>query len=70
MSVPIVQQLQKAEDGFEAYDSALKRRVVVRAPVLLISADNVRHSELLNHLGPKANKFCRMCMVSICILSV
>ena len=50
MSVPIVKQLQKAEDGFEAYDSALKRMVVVRAPVLLISADNVRHSELLNHL--------------------
>lgn len=65
MAVPIAHELKVAESGFETYDVYLNRKVVVKAPVLLISADNVRHAELLNHMGSKANKFCRMCMVSV-----
>ena len=66
MAVPIVQQLQMAEEGFEAFDSGLNRTVFVTAPILLISADNVRHSELLSHMGSSANKFCRFCIYGKC----
>ena len=67
MSVPIAEQLQLAEEGFEAHDPVLDTTVFVSVPVLLVSADNVRHSELLHHMGSKANKFCRICMVWKCI---
>lgn len=46
------------------YDAHLQTNVLVVAPILLMLADNPRHSELLNHLGGRANKYCRMCMVS------
>ena len=46
------------------YDAHLRQEVLVIAPVLLIMADSPRHSELLNHLGSSARRYCRMCMVS------
>ena len=69
MAVPIVEQLNAAEDGFEAYDNFLDQRVYVTAPVLIITVDNVRHSELINHLGSNAKKFCRFCTVNADILN-
>ena len=70
MAEPIVQQLQMAEEGFESYDYFLDRTVYLTAPILVVTADNVRHSELLNHMGSKANKFCRMCMVCMYVYSI
>ena len=40
------------------YDAYLQREVLVVAPVLCILADNSRSSELLNHMGSTANKYC------------
>ena len=59
----IGKQLKALENGFEAYDAYLQSKVFVFSPVLCVCADNPRHSELLNHLGSTANKYCRMCMV-------
>lgn len=72
MAEPIVQQLQMAEEGFESYDYFLDRTVYVTVPILVVTADNVRHSELLNHMGSKANKFCQMCMtdIQVCLLEI
>lgn len=44
--------------------------VLVVAPLMCILADNSRASELLNHLGASARKYCRMCMVSPSIISL
>ena len=41
-----------------------RKYIPLISPVLAILADNPRHSELLNHSGRSANKYCRMCMVS------
>ena len=39
------------------------------APLLCIICDNPMASQLLNHLGGSANKYCRLCMVrNECIL--
>ena len=38
--------------------------VLVIAPLMCIICDNPRASELLNHLGSSALKYCRVCMVS------
>ena len=64
MTEPIVEDLLRLEKGIVAYDAYMQKDVIVIAPVLAILADNSRHSELLNHAGPSANKYCRMCMVS------
>ena len=64
MSVPIASDLRNLEQGIEMYDAHLQQEVLAIAPVLLIMADNPRHSELLNHLGSSARRYCRMCMVS------
>ena len=47
----------------------LKMEVLVVAPVICLLCDNARSSELLNHLGSKALKLCRICNVSkYCIM--
>ena len=49
------------------FDAELGTPVFVIAPVICIlcTCDNVRASELLNHLGSKAKKLCHFCMVSL-----
>ena len=64
MAEAIVEELAALEKGIEVYDAFLKQIVIVLAPLLCILADNPRASELLNHLGGSAKKYCRMCMVN------
>ncbi len=45
------------------YDALLKQQVLVVAPVILIIADNPMSSELCNHQGSSARRFCRICLV-------
>lgn len=64
MAVPLSHELQDLEmHGVDAYDSVMKKHVLVVAPLMCILADNPRASELLNHLGSSSRKYCRMCMV-------
>jgi len=56
--------LTLAENGMEAYDALVEQKVIVVCPLMCILADNPRASELLNHLGGSARRYCRMCMVS------
>ena len=65
MSKPLSADLLKLEvDGIEAFDAALGEEVILIAPVLCVLCDNPRHSEIMNHSGASANKYCRICMVS------
>ena len=60
MTECVSQQLKQLElDGIEVYDSYYKESVLVIAPLLCIICDNPRASQLLNHLGGSAKKFCR-----------
>ena len=60
---PLVAELKMLEQGVPVYDAHLQQEVLVVAPVLAFLCDNPRHSELLNHAGGNARKYCRMCMV-------
>ena len=65
MSQPIVDDLLDLElHGITAFDCHLKEEVLVVAPLMCVLCDNPRHAEIMNHSGPSANLFCRMCMVS------
>ena len=68
MAEAIAHDLKKLEEGVMMYDASLKREVMVIAPVLAILADNPRHSEVVNHLGSSANRYCRICMVCTCVV--
>lgn len=68
MASPVVADLNALAEGIDAYDACLQKEVLLIAPTLAVLADNPRHSELLNHLGGNAKKYCRMCMVSNCIM--
>lgn len=61
---PIVKNLLKLEKGVPMYDAHSQERVLVIAPLLLIIADNPMASELCNHQGSTAKKFCRLCKVN------
>ena len=63
LSEPIVDSLLKLQEGVVMYDASLDRDVFVTAPVLMIIGDNPMCSELCNHQGNSARKFCRMCLV-------
>lgn len=66
MAKPLVDNLLELEcNGVEALDAANEEKVLVVAPVLCILSDNPRHSELMNHSGSSAKKYCRICMVYI-----
>ena len=60
---PIVTDLKQLEEGIPVYDAYLQKEVFVVAPVMAFLCDNPRHSELLKHMGGRAKKYCRMCMV-------
>ena len=66
MADGIVSDLLMLEKGFITFDSSLGQNVYVVAPVICALCDNARASELVNHLGSCANKYCRICMVSYC----
>ena len=65
ISAPIVGDLLLLEQrGIKAFDAHLQKQVRVFAPVLIFIGDNPRASEILNHMGSTAKKFCRICLVS------
>lgn len=51
------------EKGVVMYDASLNQECLVIAPVICFLCDNVRASEIVNHLGSPSNKYCRMCQV-------
>ena len=64
MVPPLVEDLLRLEKGIHAYDASKGTEVLVFAPVMSLLCDNPRASELLNHLGSNAKKFCRICLVN------
>lgn len=65
MTQPLVDDLQKLESrGIVVYDAFLKESVLLVAPVICMIGDNPRQSEIMNHAGTNAKKFCRICMVT------
>ena len=64
LAKPVADSLAKLEQGVPMYDAYLKQQVLVIAPVLLIIADNPMASELCNHQGSTATRYCRLCLVS------
>ena len=64
MAEALVDDLLKLEEGIPMYDASVQETVLVVAPVMLVIADNQMASELCNHQGSSARRYCRMCMVS------
>ena len=60
----IVSDLVQLEKGIVTYDTSLGRNVFLVAPVLCFLCDNARASEIVNHMGSRTIKYCRICMVS------
>ena len=66
MSKPMVDDFLNLESkGIVSYDALLGTEVLVIAPVICAICDNPRAAEMMNHSGPAATMFCRMCMVCI-----
>ena len=65
MAGPICAELQMLEsEGVEMYDAKSSERILVVAPLMIVICDNPRASELVNHVGSSANRYCRVCEVS------
>lgn len=54
----IVTDVTRLEEGIPVYDANLQQETILVAPVMAFLCDNARHSELLNHAGGHANKYC------------
>lgn len=52
IAIPLVEDFKRLESGVVVYDAYLMCEVLVSG------------SELVNHLGSRAKRFCRKCMVS------
>lgn len=63
MTQPLVNDLMKLEEGITVFDIVNNQEILLIAPVLCCLCDNVRAAEIVNHLGSKALKLCRFCMV-------
>ena len=62
MCKTLAKELRELEEKeIDVYDAALQENVLV-APVIYCICDNTRHSEIMNHLGPSATMYCRICM--------
>ena len=69
LAVAPVQELKLLEDGIVAYDAAMQCDVLIVSPVLCFLCDNPRAAQICSHLGSSTRKFCRICNVSIYLLS-
>jgi hypothetical protein len=58
---PLVDDLKLLEDGLKMYDVEYDENILVYAPVLFITGDNVRHAEIICHKGSRATCPCRKC---------
>ena len=68
MTEAVAPELIRLEkEGTEAYDALLQQPVIVLSPLMCVVADNPRASEILNHLGGAARRYCRMCMVCVIV---
>ena len=67
MSVEIAKDLRMLEERKVMVDAHIKEEVLILAPVICFICDDVRASELLNHMGSTANKYCRICHARQCI---
>lgn len=65
MTEVLVTDLKTLEEGIYVYDAFLKTQVLLISHVLCALCDNVRASELVNHLGSRAKFLCRKCMVKL-----
>ena len=63
LAEPLVADLLKLEEGIPMFDASVNETVLVIAPVMLLIADNPMSSELCNHQGSTARRYCRMCKV-------
>lgn len=64
MCEPIAEDLKVLDEkGMVVHDAATGQDVMIYAPVICIICDNSRASELVNHRGSAANKYCRICQV-------
>ena len=64
----MVDNLLRLEEGVIMYDATIGQRAVIIAPVMFVVADNPMASELCNHLGSTARKFCRFCLVNFTLV--
>ena len=58
----IVDDLSKLEKGIEVYSHDHKEYVLLVAPLLMLTADNPRHSQLAMHKGTSSKSPCRKCL--------
>ena len=57
--------LQLENNGIEVFDADYQENVLVFCPLMLIICDYPRASELVNHLGSIATRYCQMCDMRI-----
>ena len=69
MAEGIVLDLLELERGIVCFDVSLGKNIYVLSPIICALCDNARASELVNHLGSCALKYCRICMVSLFLSS-
>ncbi|KAI9244212.1 hypothetical protein EDC94DRAFT_667540 [Helicostylum pulchrum] len=63
MLPPLVDDLCSLEEGVEMYSAVYNKYVLVISPILFISGDNPRHSQLAMHKGTCSSFFCRKCLM-------
>ena len=63
MTAALVKELLELQNGVIVFDAYMNQDFFLIALVMCILADNARASELTNHLGATAKRFCRICMV-------
>ena len=57
----IAEDLLELETGMVMFDAMTKKEIFVQCPVLCITCDNPKPSEICHHLSSSALHFCREC---------
>ncbi|KAG2208987.1 hypothetical protein INT47_011127 [Mucor saturninus] len=63
MLPPLVDDFCALEERIEMYSAQHGKYVLVVAPLLFISGDNPRHSQLAMHKGTSSSCYCRKCLM-------
>jgi len=59
---PLIEELKQLEDGILTWNAHLKKEIILRAHLIVVTADMKAREKLMRHTGNGSSRYCTYCM--------
>ena len=60
---PLIEELKQLEDGILTWNAYLKKEIILRAHLIVVTADMKAREKLMRHIRNGSSRYCTYCMV-------